>query len=324
MLELNDFGVWKRKHAEAGLVDWTEVGVPKPQSVESNLRAAGWPADRLLATSCDVRDRPRGGYRNSLTLALTDSHATKNGSVLKARQAGSPSLAVGLGSGEAIIECFQPDGPGYCCAHGDEPSWCRRLPCLPNPNVSTTQLAWTASAETVRSCGRLAAGIIAECLATGVFPGGSGLHIHDAASDRFSFGLDARCVGPHDPPFVVGDPGVLQAAAGRGELSLDELLSRVGPGACYADRELGWAWHCPRCGASAGRVHTIHPAASCAVCGAGMQAGLERASGLTAAELADLHHGPLLLTDIGLAEETLLRCIAGSGAVVWIHLEANR
>ncbi len=267
ILELHDFGVWKRKHAEAALVGWAQVGIPKAQSIAGCLRAAGWPADRVLARQGDVRDRPRSDYRNSITLAMTDSHACKNHSVLKARQAGSPSLAIGLGRAEAVIECFSPEGPGYCCIHGAEPSWCRRVPCLPNASVSTTQLAWSASPQTVRTSGRLAAAIVAEYLATGVFPGGTGLHVHDGVVERFSFGRDANCIGPHDPPFTAGDARVIRVAVKAGESLLGDLLSRVGAVAYYADRELGWSWHCPRCETSVQRVHTVHPAATCASAG---------------------------------------------------------
>jgi len=323
LLELRDFGVWKRKHAQAGLVDWSWVGVSKAQAVDGYLRAAGWPANRLMAWRGDVRDRPRGDYQYSLTLAMTDSHACKNDSVLKARQAGSPSLAVGLGAGEAVIECFHAAGAGYCCIHGAEPSWCQRMPCLPNPGVSTTQLAWRASPDVVRTAGRLVARIIGEYFATGVFPGGSGLHVHDDIVERFSFELDANCIGPHDPPFAADEPRMIRMPARPGQWSLDELLSRVGAGACYADREVAWTWRCRRCGTSAQRVHTVHPAATCALCGATMRAGLERASGLTAAELAEFHRGPLTLADIGLAGETLIRCATEIGAVVWIQLEVD-
>jgi hypothetical protein len=322
-VEVHDFAAWQEKHAQACLIDWSDVGAPKSESLAARLHQAGWPAHRVISSRADVGDRPRGAYRDAVTLALTDSHASKHDSVLKALQAGSPAIAVGLGPGEAIVESFSPSpgGPGYCCIHANDPSWRRRQPCLRQTPISATQWAWLASPQTVLAAGQLVAGIVAGYLASGDFVGGSGIHLHDGAQDRFSFALDRNCDGPHDPPFVLGSHRVIRLAVGSDPLAIDDLLRQVGPDSCYADRELAWVWHCGRCGKSAQRVHAVHPPAFCEACRAVMQAGLERASGLTAAELAGLHGSPPTLTDLGLAEETLIRCLTSSGALVWVELE---
>jgi hypothetical protein len=320
-VELHDFAKWQAKHAQAGLIDWSDVGTPKSESLAARLHQAGWPADRVISSRADVRDRPRGAYRDSVTLALTDSHASKHDSVLKALQAGSPAIAVGLGHGEAVIECFSPGGPGYCCVHGADPTWCQRQPCLRRSTISTTQWAWRASPRTVLRTGQLVAGIVSAYLASGDFPGASGIHLHDGTQDRFSFATDRDCDGPHDPPFVPGSRHVIRLAVGPDPLAIDDLLSQVGPDSCYADRELAWVWHCGRCGESAQRVHAVHPPAFCKACRAVMRAGLERASGLTAAELAELHGSPPTLSDLGLGEETLIRCVTEASALVWAEFE---
>jgi hypothetical protein len=319
-IQMRDCARWREKHAQAGLIDWSRVGLPKSAAVAGCLREAGWPADRLTSSKVDVRDLPRGAYRDTITLALTDSHACKHDSVLKALQAGSCAVAVGLGSREAVIECFMPGGPGYCCVHGTDPSWCRRQPCILPPRVSATESAWGTSAETVLTAGRIVADIVMNYLALGDFPGSSGIYLHGGRQDSFSFELDRDCVGPHDSPFAPNGHRVIRLAAGHDTPSLHELLSRVGGDACYADRELAWVWHCGRCGRSAERLHTVHPAAFCEACDARMHASLERASGLTAVELTEFQGSSAALADLGFAEETLIRCLTGSGDLVWVEL----
>lgn len=323
VIEVNDLAAWRAKHAQAGLIPWDDVGLPKAESAVRFLRAAGWPEDQLFAARLDVRDRPRAAYRNAIVLALTDSHALKHESVLKALQAGSSAIAVGLASGEAVIECFRPGGAGYCCVHGTDPSWSRRQPCQRPLRISATDTAWRASTQTVLAAGQAVAEIVAECLVSGHLPGGFGLHLRDGRQDPFWFGLDPNCFGPHDPPCRPGDGRTIRVAGSPERLTLNDLLSCVGANACYLDRELAWVWHCRRCGRSAQRVHTVHPAALCGACSGRMQAGLERASGLTAAEVAELDGRAPTLADLGLAEETLLRCLAGSGEVVWVELERS-
>jgi hypothetical protein len=55
-----------------------------------------------------------------------------------------------------------------------------------------------------------------------------------------------------------------------------------------------------------------------------MKAGWERASGLTAAELEELHGGPLTLHEIGMKDETLVRCAGADRELIWLHLENCR
>ena len=100
------------------------------------------------------------------------------------------------------------------------------------------------------------------------------------------------------------------------------MLDAFGANGCYADREVTWHWDCHRCGQRVRRVHVVHPPLECAACGHPMQSPLERASGLTAAELADLNGGrPPTLADLGMGDETIVRCTTGYGKVAWIELE---
>jgi len=324
-LELCDSGQWLPHHAEAGLVDRACVGQPKAAAFARQMASAGWPVARLKAHADDVRSRPRGAYRDGITLAATDSHACKYSTVLKSQQAGSPSLAIGLGrAATAVLECFAAGGCyGYCCVHGADPGWSRRQPCEPPLPVSATAIA-RQSPQTVRRAAQLAATIVLACLRTGGFPGGTGFHLHEGRVESFSFGASAECVGPHDRPYGPGHGGVISIAGRPNELSLRELLDRAGGAtACYADREVAWRWWCERCGGWVQRVHVVYPAAHCAGCGMEMRAGLERVSGLTAAELERLQGAALTLAAMGLGGETLLRCFAPDGGVVWLQWEEH-
>ena len=160
-IEVRDRSRSSRRHVEAALVDPVELGRPKVVAAARRLREAGWTDDSVTAVHGDIHDLPRGAYRGGLTLAMTDSHATKHLSVLRSQQVGCPAIAVGLGSGDATVELFMPGGAGYCCVHGNDSTWQRRQPCLPVSSVSTTEIAWRRSRDTVRVAGELVARIIA-------------------------------------------------------------------------------------------------------------------------------------------------------------------
>jgi hypothetical protein len=55
-----------------------------------------------------------------------------------------------------------------------------------------------------------------------------------------------------------------------------------------------------------------------------MEAGLERASGLSGVDLMRLNGGrPMTLATLGLAEERILRLTGAEGNVIWLQVEGG-
>jgi hypothetical protein len=320
-LTLRDFEVWKVHHRSAGLVEPSDVGRPKVETGKRLLRKAGWTPAGIDVFCGDVRGCPRSSYKETITFALTDSHASKHESVVKALQVGSPAIAIGLGSHEATVEFFTPGGVAqYCCLHGTDPSWALRQPCQMH-RVSTTQLV---SREIMKQACRLAVRVAAEYIHASVFPGNRGAHLQIQGVEWFEFFRESTCEGPHDKPFATEEANVLTVADRPGGLSLQELIGQAGTDARYADRPMAWMWHCCRCDRRLNLLHVVYPAAACPVCGAAMEAGFERASGLTGAELQALHgDGPVTLDGLGLADEEVIRLTTADGKLIWLHLEGE-
>jgi hypothetical protein len=322
-IELRDRAVWAERHVEAGLVEPADLGQPKADAAAHRFRQAGWPADKLVVRQVDIRDLPRGAYCRGLTLALTDSHATKHLSVVRAQQVGSAAIAVGLGPGEATVELFS-SGAGYCCVHGSDAAWQHRQPCMGPSSTSTTEIAWRRSRDTVRVAGELVARLIAFYATNNRLPHKGGFHIHGTTAESYAFPTERGCLGPHDRACVGSGDHVVRTPVPAEQLSLGAMLEHVGSGGCYADRPVAWRWHCQTCGQIVRRVHVVHPALECAVCGQRRQPALEQASGLTAAELTDLNEGETpTLAAMGLGGETIVRCTAPNGAVVWVEVEGT-
>lgn len=314
---LVDNAVWRPHHARGGLVSGQDVGQPKVETALRRLKAGGWPTDRVRAEQTDVRDCPRARYERSVALALTDSHETKALSVERALSVGCPAIAVGLGQIEAVVECFSPSGAGYCCIHRRDEGWLQRHPCMPDGRqVSTTE---TAGRWATEAAARLVGCLLAGWSSTGDLPGGRGWRVTEQGIDEFSFHRDSCCPGLHDLPVCAAN--TLSLPATPEQIHIDELLEKLGARARYADRALAWKWRCRSCG-ERHLLHSVHPAASCAICGVPMTPGFERASGLDVCELRALAvaDGLPTLAAMGLAEERLLRCTVDDG-VIWVRLK---
>ena len=322
-VRVTDLDEWQRKHAEAGIVKGSEAGVAKACSAALRLRDAGIPATACVG---DSRDHPRSSYRNGLTVSATDAHEVKNDSVLKSQQAGSPAIAMGLGPGEATVEFYSPSpgSAGYCCCHGRDPSFYRRIPCsLLRRRVSTTKLV--CDSRPVDLAAKLAVDVAVEYLRTGEFNGNRGAYIRQAVEvEWYDFAIDPNCEGPHhDPAFKPTGSNVVTLSADPDGLTVREILQLAGNDVCYADRDLAWVWECNRCGRTEhARVHTVHPPAECRACGVAMRPAVERVSGLTADQLVEFHGGrDLTLAEMGLAAERIIRLVeAATGNIVWVHL----
>lgn len=314
---LADSAVWRPRHARAGLVSGQDVGLPKAETTRRRLTDGGWPADRVHAEQTDIRNCPRSRYEGSVTLALTDSHETKALSVERALSVGCPAIAVGLGRTEAIVESFSPSGAGYCCIHYRDEGYSLRHPCMADVRqVSATETAGRLPTE---AAARLVVRLIAGWTSTGELSGGRGWRVTERGTDEFRFERDCCCPGLHDPP--VCDANTLSLSATPKRIRIDELLEGLGVSATYADRPLAWKWQCRTCGEEH-LLHSVHPAASCPVCGAPMTAGFETASGLDVCELRALAGADSLptLAAMGLAEERLLRCTVAD-RIIWVRLK---
>jgi hypothetical protein len=320
---VRDFGAWQARHADAGLVAPSEVGRLKAETGARHLRKAGWAERGVHVFVGDFRGCPRGSYLNSITFALADSHSCKHESVAKALQVGSPAIAIGFGVQEATVESFAPGGAQYCCVHEADPGWARRQPCEARQPVSTTQITLNSQESVAEAC-RLAVRVAAKYITASVFPGGTGAHLRGERVEWFEFHRESSCEGPHDEPFAPRGEGVLAAPGPPAGLPLKELIDRAGIGARYADRELAWKWRCRRCNQRPEAVHVVHPAATCPACGAAMEAGFERASGLTGEQLIRLNGSrPITLGCLGLADETVLRLTGANGKVIWVRIEGE-
>jgi hypothetical protein len=324
---LVDYGRWMPHHVEAGLVPPDHLGLPKAKTTADALVAKGWPADRVHPVENDIRARPRVAYLgSSVTVAAADSHQVKDFTVRTAQQVGSLAMAIGLGALEATVECFLPgsEAAGYCCLHGTDSTWTQRRPCMPDPKVSTTELAWRIAPDVVRQAGHLAATVLSMILA-GEPARAHGARLRAGAVDWFDYSQDLHCPGPHDPPWSHDDS--LSISARPEEIHIDDLLARVGRLSRYADRPLAWgsSWSCHVCRRQvAPRLHTVHPAPICTACSHALQAGFAQVSGLTSAELRELAGGPApTLAELGLRDERILRTISADGTVRWVTLEVD-
>ena len=184
-VRLVDNALWTQKHAACGLIPRRDVNEAKAVAQASRLRDAGYEVDAFVD---EVRHRPRGDYLHAITVAGTDSHETKYFSVQSSLQAGSPAIAMGLGNRQATVEIFTPGGAGYCCVHGNDPSWTERVPCRVAAPVSTTAIALRdhGSREVVDAAGKLVARLITDYYAAGQIVGNRGtclLYTSDAADD---------------------------------------------------------------------------------------------------------------------------------------------
>lgn len=314
---LSDNAAWRPHHARGGLVSEDDVGLPKVISTRRRLVEGGWPSDRVRADRVDIRDCPRSRYEGALVLALTDSHEIKDLSVQRALCVGSRAIGVGLGKTEAVVECFWPWGAGYCCIHSHDEAYAQRRPCMPDERqISTTEMASRSATE---AAGRLVARLIAGCISTGSLSGDRGWTVTEQRAEEFRFRRDPHCPSPHDPP--VDTENTLSLTVAPGQIRVDELLERLGASATYADRPLAWNWQCRACGEQR-LLHSVHPAASCPVCGASMRPGFEQANGLDIRDLRSLA-GPErvpTLAAMGLSEERFLRCVVDD-RITWVRLK---
>jgi hypothetical protein len=169
----------------------------------------------------------------------------------------------------------------------------------------------------VDAAGRLVARLIADYLDTGQIVGNRGALLNGASLQWFQYSVGS-CEGPHDAPFQSEKSNVTKCDGGP-DLRLLELLERLGECGRYEDRELAWNWICERCQQMQQRLHTVFPPLACDACGSRMFAGPQRVSGLKATEIQELGGAELSLRNLGLGNETVLRCSV-QGELTWLML----
>jgi hypothetical protein len=137
----------------------------------------------------------------------------------------------------------------------------------------------------------------------------------------FDFQREADCPGPHDHQAGTHRYD-LRINVAQEDLNLSAMLTASGADIRYADRLLAWTWECPGCGRSSHQLHVIRPRLRCAKCGGQMTPGFEQVTGLSAQDLERLS-GPAgvpTLEQVGLGHERVIRCTAGTGDLLWVHV----